>query len=332
MGILQSAVNKVLGLDTAPADWMLGVDVSHWQGDVWWEQMWRKGVQFAILKMTDFYKAEPRGFVDDKYIQNWHGTREQGIKNGGYHWLQPKVDPYIQSDFYLDTYFKYQTDLPPVLDFEDRDWISPNDMLWRAQVWLNKVESETGRIPIVYTSAGFMSSFAKDKASFLSRYPLWIANYIQRTYPTMPVVWTDWKIWQYSDKGDYPWYVWKGKAKGREYGVESDGLDMNWFKGNYTDLLNFCQYDIEDMGNGYGEVTQPGEEPVPLPESLDAKVIVAVLNVRALPTVQSPKVGVRVRGDVITAKDIVIEDPRRIWVRDELGWSALVYDGVQMVE
>lgn len=326
MGVIQSLANAVLSLNTAPPGWTLGVDVSHWQGDVWWAKMAEKGVRFAICKMTDFYKAAPTGFVDDKYIRNWHGTRDQGIKNGGYCWLQPKVDPYIQADFYLDTYIKYQTDLPPILDFEDRDWISPNDMLWRAQVWLNKVEGETGRKPMVYTSAGYMSSFAKDKASFLGNYPLWVANYIQRNYPTMPAIWSDWKIWQYSDKGDYPWYVWQGPAKGREWGVESDGLDMNWYQGNYVSLLQFCQHEEEP-------IEEPGEPPTePLPESLNMKVIVAVLNIRSEPTAQSAKVGARLRGESIAVKDIFIEDPRRIWVRDERGWSAIVHDGYQHVE
>jgi len=42
-----------------------GVDVSHWQGDIDFEQLKRQGYEFAIIKAT-----QGTWFVDEKLVQN----------------------------------------------------------------------------------------------------------------------------------------------------------------------------------------------------------------------------------------------------------------------
>lgn len=278
-----------------PSDWTLGTDVSHWQGFIDWEQMAEKEVDFSITKATDFYSSMAKGFVDTKAFVNLAGMEENGFVTGGYCWLQPKQDPKLQAEFYVNEFYsKVDVDFPPVLDFEDNNVISWNDMLWRAQVWLEIVEEKTGRTPIVYTSPGYMMNFDRTKSGFLSRYPLWIAHYIQRNYPTIPHQWDDWMIWQYSDRGHYPYYIYQdpNSGYGKEYGVGSYGLDMNWYKGTLSDLHNYV---------GLEEKPTPTPTPTPEPEEGIkgyAKVIAWVLSVRSGAGVSHPVIRYLRKGDV----------------------------------
>lgn len=200
-----------------------GVDTNHWEGAVDSQVMASRGIKFNLAKLTDFGSATKKGFVDSQFDNTYQGHREHGIKIGGWHWLQPGVDPTVQARWYLDNWFKYKMNLPPCLDFEDANFSTPTDYLWRAQVWLDLVEKATGQVPIVYTANWFMNKFDKSKVGWLVKYPLWLAQYtvLQRP-PSVPYPWTDWLIWQYTDQGD-----------GRYYGCEGRAIDMDYAKDSF---------------------------------------------------------------------------------------------------
>jgi hypothetical protein len=220
---------------------------------------------------------------------------ENGIITGGYCWLQPKQDPKLQAEFYLNEFYsKADVNFPPVLDFEDNNVNTWNDMLWRAQVWLEIVEEETGQLPIVYTSPGYMMNFDRTKSGFLSRYPLWVAHYIQRSYPTVPYQWDDWMIWQYSDRGHYPYYIYQDPngGYGKDYGAGSYGLDMNWYKGTLEDLKDYVGIE---------------EEPAPIPQEEPIGYIRAtrsLIKVHAGKGVLFPTVRRLERGEIVPLYEI----------------------------
>lgn len=288
-----SLFTSLFGVALEPPDgYPLGVDLSHWNGVCNFGLMKSRNIKFGITKGTDVGWGTKKGFVDEKAVYNYTEMGKAGFLRGAYHWLDPKNGtPEYQADFYLDNfYFKYPTELPPALDFEDNGVSSWNDMLWRAQVWLERVEKKTQRLPMVYTSNGYMGNFIRSKAGFLARYPLWIAHYIQRSYPTIPAPWSNATIWQYSDKGDYPYYKWNAPTKyGRDWGSGSTYMDMNWFMGSYDDLLKFC-----------GGVTPPKEEDKYEKDYLfQAKFIRWRLNVREGPGTGYPINGYLKQDDIV---------------------------------
>lgn len=279
------------GTGGAPTDYTLGTDVSHWQGNINWAQMKEKGVKFVVTKATDFYSSKPEGWVDDKAEENYKGMKDNGVICGGYLWLKPQHDGKLQAQYYLDNFYKtHQLDFPPIVDFEDTAFTNANDYLWKLQTCLDTLEKATGKKPIVYTAKWFMDKFDKTKASFLSVYPLWTAHYIARTYPTIPTTWMDWKIWQYTSSGHYPYHNSEPLYDGHYWGVSSDGLDMNWFKGTYEQLISFC-------GETSGSVVppQPSDEDEPL---FQAKCNTNVLNVRSGAGTVYPIVGYLKLNDV----------------------------------
>ena len=273
-----------------------GIDVSHWSGKIDYSIAKKAGIAFSIFKATDFDSVTKVGFLDSQFINNWANTRAQQIINGSYHWLQPKIDPTIQADYYLKFWKAYPCDLAPILDFEDQAINSPADMLWRAQVWLEKGEAVTGRVPIVYTSSGYMRQLApsgglqQSKAGFLHRHPLWLAQYTSWPFPSVPKPWTAWTFWQYSQTG-----------KGQAYGSPSAGMDLNRFNGSLDDLkvLTTTTDAIPSpLGEGQGEVPTPTTN-----TALRAKVLTATLNVRSGPGLSYPTVGTLKSGDLVDAMD-----------------------------
>jgi lysozyme len=63
---------------------VLGIDVSHHNGEVDWFAVARSDVKFAYVKATDGH-----GFVDPRFGQSWAQMREAGLLRGAYHFARP---------------------------------------------------------------------------------------------------------------------------------------------------------------------------------------------------------------------------------------------------
>lgn len=256
---LTTTINQI------PQDKTFGIDVSHWQGNIDWNKVKSKGVKFAITKINDVGWGTRKPFYDSKSVQNYNSAKEVGILVGGYSWLNPNYDGKLLALHYLDWCQNRPLDIPPILDFEDNNVVNKNDYLYKAQQWLDTVATRTNKKPIIYTRASYLDIFDRSKTAWMGEYSLWVAHYIQRTYPTIPREWDDWDIWQYSEHGHYPYYIHadRNNKYGKSFGVQSYGLDTNWFNGKYDYLLEFC----------YGEnKTPPIIEPPIIPSGYYADV------------------------------------------------------------
>jgi lysozyme len=67
-------------------------------------------------------------------------------------------------------------------------------------VFLAEVQSATGITCMVYTYKSYLDLHLPPMHQFGS-YPLWIANYNNPPTPPLPVGWTKYFMWQYSDSG-----------------------------------------------------------------------------------------------------------------------------------
>jgi lysozyme len=169
-----------------------GIDVSHYQGTVDWQQVKAAGNQLAFAKAT-----EGITLLDSEFATNWAAMKAAGILRGAYHFFEPGDDAGQQATFFLSTVQFESGDLPPVLDVETAP--AAGEDLWRGvQTWLDQVETATGMRPILYLN----SSFANENGApaSLAAYPLWLAQY-EVELPTLPTGWTTWLLWQYSQSG-----------------------------------------------------------------------------------------------------------------------------------
>lgn len=228
--------------------WQLGCNGAHWNGNIDFAKMSDAGAIFYIGKATDSFRGGSAMFEDILFDYHFRTAFSIGkLLLGGYHWLQPDIDPYKAADFYLERYFRFPFHFPPVLDFEEtyayRKLISVDPKVyepthleshyaWCAQVWLDRVEAQTGRLPIVYTAKWFTDNFQQKHLGFLKKYPLWVAQYPRwmtfLSRPSLPYPWENWDYWQWSEDNN---------SRGAEFGAQGASMGLNYFQGSYEKLL-----------------------------------------------------------------------------------------------
>lgn len=109
----------------------LGVDVSHYQGDVNWLAVAKSDVGFA------FAKASEGAGVDDHFQKSWTGIQEAGLFRGAYHFGHPGGDPETQAVHFASVVGALGfRDLPPALDLEVSDGHPADKVLEWARAFL----------------------------------------------------------------------------------------------------------------------------------------------------------------------------------------------------
>lgn len=171
-----------------------GIDVSYYQGKIDWgkvKQMKDDDVQisFAFIKAT-----EGLLLVDSYFQRNWREAPKVGIKVGAYHFFRPQKKGLWQANFFLQTITVENGDLPPVVDIESLDGISPEKMRKELNAFLAQVEKKTKVKPIIYSGLKFYQNYLK---GYYDGYLFWVAHYHQ---PKIRLERKEWHFWQHSDK------------------------------------------------------------------------------------------------------------------------------------
>lgn len=209
-----------------------GLDVSDFDGTVDWIRVKQAGYTFAFGKAT-----EGETWKAATFPRNWRQMEGVGIIRGAYHFFRPTIDAKAQAKHFLDYVNSVDpigvNDLPPVIDLEhyptsvEQQWnsLSKPERVQRVKTWIDVIESEINRKPIIYTSYGFWNGWMRGVRDF-SGYPLWVAHYTPNPQPLIPHEWDRWTFWQYSDRAEIP-----GILESRE--------DVNRFNGSLSDLIAF---------------------------------------------------------------------------------------------
>lgn len=174
-----------------------GIDVSHNQGEVKWDQVKAAGKQFVFIKAT-----EGNDYLDPKFKSNWEGAKAAGLPRGAYQFFHPGDDPQTQADFFIKNVKLEANDLAPVVDIEHSDAVSVTDIQKELQSYLDILEQAYGIKPILYSGQNFLDT---EIPHGFGSYPLWIAEYPKKGEvqegPKTPSQWKDWTFWQYSSSG-----------------------------------------------------------------------------------------------------------------------------------
>jgi len=171
-----------------------GIDVSSYQGKIDWKEVRQMEdddvrVHFAFIKAT-----EGMFNVDPYFQRNWREAPKAGIVCGAYHYFKPKKSGEWQARFFLQTVKFESGDLPPVIDIEELNGVSPAKMRLELQKFLSHIEKSTSIKPIIYTGLSFYNDYLK---GHFDDYPLWIAHYYKAR---LDIDRSRWKFWQHSDK------------------------------------------------------------------------------------------------------------------------------------
>ena len=198
-----------------------GVDVSHYQGTVDWEQIAKQGIRFAFLKAT-----EGSGTGDDCFVQNWENARRAGLAVGAYHFFSFDSAAETQADNFCNAVPQEDDALPPVIDLEfyrTEDLPPDEEVQENLRILLARFSSHYGKKPIIYTTHACLERYL---AELDGDYTLWIRSTLTKPSAELSPAWT---FWQYNPRG-------------RLSGYEGDErfIDLNIFRGSEADFTRFA--------------------------------------------------------------------------------------------
>jgi len=222
----------------------IGPDVSFYQDKVETPEQidfvkMRKSADFVIVR------AGQNLWPDPDFEYNWREAKKAGLPRGSYWFYDSRAEPKRQAEMWVDLLGDDLGELPLFADFEEA--YGGQYAGWRSwYTHLERLKELVGDKEIsVYTAFYYWRDNApsattqKDSLEYFHQYPLWIANY-GVSGPSVPKPWgpDEWTFWQFTEVGD-----------GELYGVESKGIDLNYFNG-----------DVEALRQRYS-LPDPGEQP-----------------------------------------------------------------------
>jgi len=222
-------------------DYLLGVDVSHWQGVMDWRKTKDAGVQFAFIKAT-----EGLNWYDPQFKANVSGAREYEIPFGIYHYWRGLVAPELQFANIMKSYeaIDIGDPIPIAIDVESHDGPTPTQTRNMLAKFVQLLIDET-ILPTMYTSKEKWDRYVAEYDRW-KELPLWVANW-DAEEPVLPRDWSSWYIWQH-----------KVENNGYKYGAEQGKqIDLDYVKDAYLDFY------------GIDVVVEPVPQPQPtMPEIL----------------------------------------------------------------
>jgi len=149
-----------------------GVDVSQWNGDLDWDMLRNKGVEFAYIRIGYYHSG--KGYIDSRFKQNVKACVESGIDFGVYvysyvykyddtekcaKWVKDTLET-------LGNYTKDNDTIQVAYDIEDEiqknalmsGRVSRSYMHNGVQKFCNKIKSY-GYVPVVYSFSSFFNDF-----------------------------------------------------------------------------------------------------------------------------------------------------------------------------
>ena len=172
-----------------------GIDVSSYQGRISWplvKQMHEGPVHITFA----FIKATSGLITTDLYYQhNWHDAQKAGIVCGAYHYFRPKLSGKLQARFFLQNVKLNKGDMPPVVDVETLDNVSPQQMRAELNAFLEYVFQQTKIQPVIYSGLTFYTRYLD---GFYSNQTVWLAHYYMPQLVVSKNI--NWKFWQHSDR------------------------------------------------------------------------------------------------------------------------------------
>ncbi len=194
--------------------YMVGVDVSKFQGEIDWQAVKDSGIEFAILRIGGSYLQSGDIYDDVLFEENYQGAREAGLLVGVYFFSAAvnAEEANREADYVLGRLAGRPLDLPVVWDWEDlgnnsyrNTGLATEALVPAAHTFCGRVR-EAGYEPMIYFNN--LAGYRRYDLSQVLDYQFWYARYTD--YPDF---YYDFDMWQYSSKGRVP-------------GIEGD-VDMN---------------------------------------------------------------------------------------------------------
>lgn len=197
------------------AETVLGIDVSHHQGEIDWAQVKASGVEFVMVRLGNRGYTNGELAVDRNVRQNLEGARAAGLLVGAYFYSQAisVAEAREEAALALQILDGFPLDLPLTFDWEQEARTAGMDARTLTDCTLafcRDVEA-AGYRPMIY-----FNSYQAEQLLYLQEltdYPWWLAMYdISQEFPC-------------------PMDMWQYTCTGSVSGIAGD-VDINlWFPG-----------------------------------------------------------------------------------------------------
>ena len=187
----------------------IGIDVSHWQGDIDFNKVKSSKVEFAYIRVGRGNGIGKDYILDDKFKTNIKGFNKVGIPVGVYFYSSANSlnDARREAKWILKQIKKYDVSLEVVFDWENWDDFQKYNLsfynLTEVANEFSKTIEKAGYKSMVYSSKNYLENMWYDLDS-----NIWLAHYTDKTdYEGK------YKVWQICNNG---------KVKGIKSSVDID--------------------------------------------------------------------------------------------------------------
>ena len=128
-----------------------GIDLSHYQGNVFWEAVGdNTKMAYVYLKAT-----EGGDRIDATFERNIEMAHRHGLKVGSYHFYRPLTDQQKQLQNFMSQCLPREQDLVPMIDIESTGGLSTDVFCDSLFYFLDLVEDAYHQKPLLYTGRNF---------------------------------------------------------------------------------------------------------------------------------------------------------------------------------
>ena len=168
----------------------LGIDVSHHQGKIIWDEVSKENIDFVYIKAT-----EGATYIDPCFHYNMKGASEAGLLVGAYHYFRMTSGATDQFKNFRNALKGYSVSLVPMIDVETSDGKSVKELQDSLDVFIKLLKEEYGCAPMIY---GTQRSYNTYCAPRYNKYHLYIGRY----GPNEPIIkgTGTYTIWQYTEE------------------------------------------------------------------------------------------------------------------------------------
>jgi GH25 family lysozyme M1 (1,4-beta-N-acetylmuramidase) len=296
------------------------IDVSAYTGEIDFGQLephvsgaLQPKIHAAIIRLTDGTA------FDNRFELNYDGFKALGLPVGGYgvHYgratataNKKQAEKLIEAVNVLGEY--------PALGVYG-DWERNPDKitisLMRQAIWkyILTYEAAFGEGKLGAYTNSWWDTYVANEKNGATDIPKNRENWFASWYAPTPYIPWDWR----QRFGEDCWVLWQYENRFKFPGVPGS-VDMSTFNGSLSQFYKHFK-----LG-----------EPPPGVYEMRYRVAIEGLRIREQPDANAKQVGMRVKGEVVTPLDTIGDNVRSksYWVKDEKGWSAAQWMGVEYME
>lgn len=175
----------------------IGLDISHWQGDIDFQKVKDAGVEFVYIRIGRGNGIGKEYVMDSKFKQNIEGFNSVGIPVGLYFYTYAasKQDAIKEAKWIVENIKDYKVDLEIAFDWENWSFYREFNLsfyeLTEVAKAFNKELAKYNYQGMLYSSKNYLENMW-----FEVDFPVWLAHYTKQTSYQ-----GKYKVWQICDNG-----------------------------------------------------------------------------------------------------------------------------------